>query len=321
MNKVSFIDTLAKAITSPSVALHDFLLELNLQNKIVHAFFEGKTDESFYGSFIRNVKDTKYDIKTYVCGNNDGVYYQFDKLSNRNMGNNILVYFTDKDIEDIIPFPRKADSHIYVTDYYSIENYIVNSEILEQVLAEIFKLRSGNKASKLILDKLTACINNFNSLMLTVMAWVLYHKRNIENKNVTINLGCILMKKIYKINDDLDFELIIEDDDDIIRQLDIHTKCNTDFVLWHKYKECLIKELMTHPPKHYVRGHNEMEFFIYFINMVKNALSKAQMKALKMSVDLTESNSIDLLGPRVQIPKSLENFLYKNLKPQMSLSI
>jgi Protein of unknown function (DUF4435) len=320
MNKKTFLDTLADAITSPTVALHEFLLELKIQNKIIHAFLEGKTDESFYGSFIRRIKDDDYELKTYTCGNKDGVYYQFDQLCNRKTGNNIVLYFVDKDIEDIIPYPRNKDPKIFVTDCYSVENYIVNNEILEQVWGEIFRQRSGNEASKLILAKFTSCSNEFHRLMLTIMAWVLYHRRDIEQKNNKINLDCIQLKKIYKVNEDLEFELLIKDDG-IVRLLDEQTKCNTNYALWHKHIDALIGELEGYPALHYVRGHNEMEFFVYFINMVKNALNKAVGKAQKIHVELTDANAIDVLGPRVQIPNNLEEFLYKNIRPQLALGI
>lgn len=321
MSNASFLDALAQAITSPSVALHEFLLELKIQNKIVHAFFEGKTDESFYGTFIRKVKDEDYKLKTYICGNKDSVYYQFEQLSSRSMGTNILVFFVDKDIDDIIPFHRTTDLKIYVTDFYSVENYIVNCEMLEQVFAEIFKQRSGNNASKLVQEKFIKCTDMFNKFMLTVMSWVLYHRRDIENNKTKINLDCVKLKNIYKINDDLEFELTVDGEDDIISVLDSQTKSSTNIKLWNTHKDSLKNEIGAYQPKHYIRGHNEMEFFIYFIQKLKNALNVAQKKPIKLSTEITESNSIDVLGPRTPIPKSLGDFLHSNIKPQLSLGI
>jgi hypothetical protein len=309
----TFLDQLTSALNSPAVILHNFLLELKVRNKIVHAFFEGKTDESFYGTFIRGMIDEDYKLKTYICGNKDGVHYQFNRLRNTELGNNISVYFTDKDIEDIIPFPRDVHSKIYVTDFYSVENYIVSDVMLEQVWAEIFRQTSGNNASKLIKAKFATCLNDFHEFMLLIMAWILYHRRNIEKlTKISLNLDCIKLKDAYIINDELDF-IFTMNEDDIINLISLQTGCATSLKSFNKNKKTLIAELRKHPMKNIVRGHFEMEFFIYFIGRAKNALNKALGKALKVHLELTDANSIDVLGPRVQIPNSLNVFLHKNL--------
>jgi len=43
-----------------------------------------------------------------------------------------------------------------------------------------------------------------------------------------------------------------------------------------------VAELKKHPRKNVVRGHCEMEFFIFFIGRAKSVLNKALGKALKV---------------------------------------
>lgn len=317
MANQSFLDTLAAAISSPSVTLHSFLLEFKKQSKIIHAFFEGKTDESFYGTFIRNVMKDGYILKTYVCGNKDGVYYYYSHINGKDLGENIALYFVDKDIEDIIPFHREVTEKIYVTDYYSVENYIVSSVILEQIWGEIFRQGSGSVASKLVLTRFEICLREFYNFMLTVMAWVLYHRRNIESKeNVKLNLDCVKLKAVYRIDEELDFH-ILGTPDNVVEVLSSQTGCMTDMAVWNNNCKKLIEELRMFPPKHIVRGHFEMEFFVYFIHSTKSALAKAMNKALKVHIELTDANSIDVLGPRTQIPVSLDQYLLKHVRPQL----
>ena len=63
----SFIDTLKASVKEEVVLKHDFLLFYNPEDRIVHAFFEGKTDESFYGSFLRSEIPSGWLLKTYIC--------------------------------------------------------------------------------------------------------------------------------------------------------------------------------------------------------------------------------------------------------------
>jgi len=41
---------LNKELANDNIEHHLFLIEYNPKRKVVHCFFEGKTDESFYGS-------------------------------------------------------------------------------------------------------------------------------------------------------------------------------------------------------------------------------------------------------------------------------
>ncbi|QWV98651.1 DUF4435 domain-containing protein [Geomonas nitrogeniifigens] len=321
MSEVPFLQTLALALQSQTVTLHKFLLNLRKDTKIVHSFFEGKTDESFYGSFLRNAKEAQYDLTTYICGNKKSVYYYFDSLKNKNIGSNILLFFVDKDLDDIVPTIWPSDFRVYTTDHYSVENYIVTELMFEQVWGEIFRQGSGTEASKVILSKFSKCLQDFHEFMLMVMAWILYHRRNVEQRtDLKMHLDQVDLLKLYKIDKELNFVLLCTDKD-IVEKLSLQTGCSTQITQWDKYKNSLISELKLHPLKNIVRGHFEMQFFIYFITEAKDALVKALGKPVKMHLTLTDANAIDVLGPRVQLPKSLEIFLSNNLTSQLQLGM
>jgi len=322
VSNASFLQLLTDASTVPVVALHNFLLNVKSNEKTIHSFFEGKTDESFYGTIIRRIKDENYKLKTYICGNKDSVYYQHEKLNSRKLKNQMLLFFVDKDIEDIIPYERPLSDNIYVTDYYSIENYIVNDQILEQVWAEIFKQTSGHELSSALCDKFNRALSDYHRFMIIVMSWILYHRRNLQNDHdATLNLDCVKLKRMYEINEHLEFKARLGHIDDVINMLDLQTKNKTYFFIWNGYKQILCKELVQYDRKCIVRGHFEMEFFVYFISSLRKVVEKTTAKQLKVSVEINDANAVDVLGPRVMLPPSLELFLQKWLQPQLVLDV
>lgn len=319
MNDQTFLEILADSLTAPTVSLHDFLLQVNPREKTIHSFFEGKTDESFYGTFIRRIKKTGCKLKTYICGNKDSVYFQFDKLAGRRLRNQQLLFFVDKDLEDIIPNERTCDDSIYTTDYYSIENYMVNKVMLEQIWAEIFRQSSGHEPYDLLCDKFSKALLDFHEFMVIVMSWILYHGRNHQyDRKGKLKLDCVKLKKIYKIDRELNFSLNVSVDE-IVKILDEQTKNKTYSFIWNGYKESLADELKQYDRKCFVRGHFELEFFVYFISSLRITVEASTGKPIKTPIDINDGNAVDILGPRVTLPPSLEAFLNMWLQPQLTL--
>lgn len=66
----------------------------------------------------------------------------------------------------------------------------------------------------------------------------------------------------------------------------------------------------------YIRGKFEMWFFVKFTEKLTRMLQRAiSDRGGKMGVktQITEGNAIEVLGPRLQIPLSLEKFLHQNM--------
>jgi hypothetical protein len=306
---VSFLDTLKKSLSDKIVITHYFLLEYNPAHNIVHAFFEGKTDESFYGTFIRKIKPSEWKLRSYVCGNKDSVYYHHEKLSSRQRLNQPLLFFVDKDIEDIIPYQRLIDDTIFVTSYYSVENYVVTSEMLEQVWSEIFRQSSGTKESEKLVETFVVAHDLAQNRLKDMMSWVLAHRRQGSRPN----LDCIVTNELFDIDENLRLTFKQDTSDELIQLLDYRTKVVTSQEIKNRIPHCKA-ELGTHQPKEFIRGHNEMDFFIQFIKKLKYVVAKESGNKIKANIEITKSNVLDLLGPRVPIPERLNEFLKKHLQ-------
>lgn len=311
---MGFIELLKQASQDERVNKHLFLISYDKNKDIIHAFFEGKTDESFYGTYIRNIKSTNTKLKTYICGNKSSVYHFHDELNHLNTVSQPLIFFVDKDLDDVIPIPNPTHTNLYVTEYYSIENYIVNEIAIEQIWAEIFRRTSGTK----LCDEVTSIFKKAHKvaqgILIDVMAWVLMHRR----KGSRPPLNNIKTKELFSLDEKLTLSPLFETEVDLYKRLDDFTKINTNVEHYDDIKLCKA-ELLNHPIKSVVRGHNEVDFFIQFIKTLKSSSEKLCGEKITSHVEITGCNIIDIIGPRTKIPAGLDVFLKENITTQKIL--
>ncbi|ROO09586.1 hypothetical protein BK673_11810 [Pseudomonas fluorescens] len=312
---MDFLATLKAAIQEPIVLKHNFLVCYDSQANNLHVFFEGKTDESFYGTYLRSVKPESHTLKSYICGNKDGVYYYHKQLSHLYKKEQPLLFFVDKDIEDIIPFYREAHDNIHVTEFYSVENYLVNCDSIEQIWAEIFRQCSGTPIANKISETFSQALDEFHKDFYKVMGWVLYHRRTGSRPN----LDCILTKRLFSIGEDLKYKSTYSERPELYMHLDDRTGVSTPVDKFSEVEE-LESLLKSYEPKCVVRGHNEMDFFLEFFKVLKASVANASDKAIQPALDLTGSNVIDIMGPRTPPSNSLVKFLSSHIDRQLDLS-
>src|SRR5438093_13753779 len=124
------VEDLRNERENPRAAFHLFLLNDSKSPKGVHVFVEGHDDISFYINFIHNsVVDPNDVYPPYMCGDKEGVYKAYSLIMNSNPLGTTL-FFVEKDSSDILNEEWTQAPNIYVTDFYSIESYLVSSNML-----------------------------------------------------------------------------------------------------------------------------------------------------------------------------------------------
>lgn len=76
--------------------------------------------------------------------------------------------------------------------------------------------------------------------------------------------------------------------------------------------ELVKDELCAIPPKQYVRGKFELWFFIQFINELIRMLRNIPL-SVKYKPQIGLDTALSILGPRLSMPPSLEDFLQRNM--------
>lgn len=306
---MNLLEYLNEELANNNIDHHLFLISYNPQNKVIHCFFEGKTDESFYGTTIRNFLPSEYKLKTYICGKKDNVLFHYRELGYKTSNKQPLLFFIDKDIDDIIPIDVDKSESIYETDYYSIENYIVTNSSLLQLWAEVFRQSSGTAVADKLNDLFSEAYNEYNKIALQFMAWTLYHRRKGGGR---LNLDCIKTSDLFTIDENLkltpSFELA-----DLYQYLHLKTKVNTQADELESIQECL-NELSAFEIKKISRGHNEMDFFIEFCKALRKTSANVETVKITTQLDINCANAIDIMGPRIKPHQSLLSFLTKHFE-------
>ncbi len=145
-----FLDDLKASGHAPIATQQRFRLEYKAESADVYAFFESTDDATFYRNQIARHMRPEGRLRIYFCGSKSSVWhlYQFaeqgDKLAN-------TVFFVDKDLDDFIGQSLPIRSRVFVTNYYSIENYLCTEEAVAAVLEEIIFLpNEGNSYEKIL---------------------------------------------------------------------------------------------------------------------------------------------------------------------------
>lgn len=95
-------------------------------------FCEGNDDEKYYSSAIeKNSQYGRDNIKSYSCGGKDEVI-KLEKqiVSIEAYSNEKVLFFVDRDFDD----NTNISTNIYVTNYYSIENYYASTNTFKEIL-------------------------------------------------------------------------------------------------------------------------------------------------------------------------------------------
>ena len=188
---MSLIDDLRQSRSSRVSVLHEFWTQYDPGQKRVHVFFEGHDDLAFYRPFIEQQMAVGGRLVPYRCGGKRGVYEAFDGITQRNPAIRGVLFFVDKDVDDILGKPWPTDPRIFVTDVYSIENYLVSRDSFIRFCQEAVRLGDvGFQLHSPLLDRFDEQLSRFQRLIIPLMAWVVTMRREGQRPILTnINLG------------------------------------------------------------------------------------------------------------------------------------
>ncbi|MBU3020167.1 DUF4435 domain-containing protein [Paraglaciecola agarilytica] len=298
---MSLVDELRSLKRGESITYLNFLHSLKKDNPAVHIFYEGKTDNGFYGSLIRRELNEQATIKTYVCGNKSEVFKTREKLTCREYDKDSLLFMVDKDIDDLIPKYIEDHHDVHTTSCYSVENYLVTPDIFEQACSEFFKLDVGNAQLLHIKEKFIIAHEGFCNSIKPVMAWALSCRR----LKLRPSLNEIKMGDIVQIDENLELHENFNKNN-LLNYL--HYKCNLEATVFKNYIGEIEQELSLLSFEKYLRGKYHLWFLIEFFDKSKKALEIANGSKIKLHFNLNVATALDVLGPRIRTPDSISDF-------------
>ncbi|MEP2668642.1 MAG: DUF4435 domain-containing protein [Cyclobacteriaceae bacterium] len=301
------LEYLRKAAKSETSVYTTFLQQYSKNDKSLHLFHEGKDDPSFYGNFIENKLKKNRKVYYYQAKNKSSVYHYYSKVNWSSYSRKRIIFCVDKDFSDILKIAFPIDTNIFVTEYYSIENYLVNKNIFSRSLRELIGLENDKKNS--FLSKgFKIGLKSFYEASLFLSAYILYHRK----LNTPLNLQSIVFGDVFEMDDNF----LVKRKKNILKALDGKTGVNTTFN-YSDIKDVVIELSKINNPKRYTRGKYELMYLVNCINTSPKILNDQRVKGekkYKCCVSLSHTNGVQILAPRLKEPKDLNLFLSKNLK-------
>lgn len=304
---MSFLENLKNAAKSPLSVYIRFLQQYKKGDKSLHLFYEGNDDPSFYTNFIVNLLGNEYRLYFYNCKNKDGVYSNYSKIDWRTYRKSRALFFVDKDHSDILGIKYIEGINIFVTKYYSVENYLVNEVVFQRILRELASI-----GDETIINELTKVFivqhKRYSDLMLLITSWIIYHRQ----LNSNLNLNNINLNHLFFFNDNLEVQRVTKPlSRKILTYLDEKTKVSTSANSW-KVILCIYRALIKiREHKVHLRGKFEVWFLIAFVDALIDQMNQGKNKGekkVKMKVPLSINNSVALLATRIQIPEDMDKF-------------
>ncbi len=304
---MSFLDTLRSARDSSGSVLHEFLAQHNPAREQLHLFFEGHEDCIFFRHFVERRLSSKVRVCTYRCDGKGKVFEVFAKVVERHPGIRSALFFVDKDIDDIIGVGWPTDPRIFVTDVYSVENYLSDRNVLQRFYRNAVKLTGVNFVEDPIFQHYEAELQRFRRALLPVMAWAVVHRQ----ANVRPNLNNIHLAAMCEVDENCSIRTKRG-------QRIPHLNKVTGVSARSRFRQVVpvTRALRRIAPERIIRGKFEVWFVVEFWKHLTAQLEKAAGEAKGKVVIrpvLERSNLVAVLTPYADVPPSLERFLNAHL--------
>lgn len=153
------LDDMIKAMDKDVVAYMQFVQVYKKSNCKNFCFVEGKDDKAYYVVRLRELFNDEAPIM-YSCGGKKGVIItkkliENDKIKEEN--GNLIFYFVDKDY-DLDDVPKD----ILKTEFYSIENYYMNFNMIKIVLSYYLEFDEESENYNLALSLYDRCYKRYS---------------------------------------------------------------------------------------------------------------------------------------------------------------
>lgn len=307
---MDFLDYLRAAITSPVGAFHEFKLNYKPNVIEVHAFFESDEDVIFYCGFIRQIATSSF--HAYKCGSKSQVYDVYQLIRNHYPPIDYLLFFVDKDLSDILEETYPQDKSIYVSGYYSIENYLVDSVVIKDFWARHFLFNNVSHDFDIIGSRFDQTLYKFHASLTIITAWYI----GMKLMGYAPNFKNIRLNELFSV--DQTFQVLRKiNSEKLLNYLDRACGVKTPIKSW-KIIRRMYKQLRHHQPKTYIKGKFEIWFFVEFTNKLKTFLAGEVQKqggSVRETNNLSTKNAVSLLRPSLYTaPNELQTFL-NNIPP------
>lgn len=270
---MSLLDILDEKILTPAAAYIKILSQYKTSDDTIFCLVEGVEDISFYRPFLEIYKE-EINFKYIICNGKQNVIDNYRDIDWTFYDKKRILFFIDKDFDDYIGEEIINDNNVFTTDFYSIENYLVDAKILEKFIIDNCLITDENIINLAIENFKNQHIIYVKQLKM-ISAWMMYCRKN----SFKVSFNEIKMSDLFKIDADGKLKKkILVNYASKFKYLCDKTKTNHfDIEEIRKYYN-LIDE--ANNAKTFIRGKYELYFmFIYLRYITENVVSEISKKA------------------------------------------
>jgi len=306
---MSYIDRLRTARASKTSVLHKFLTNYDPNSDRVYAFVEGEPDKAFYRShLIRYLPESTANVFLYNCEGKSKVYQAYRDITDRYPNCERVLFFVDKDVDDIIGVTWPGDPRIFTTEWYSIENYVVNRDNLLRYMQDFIKIKRVDLDVNPVVTEFDEQLERFYKLILPIMAWIVVMRRRGQSPN----LADVKLSELFTIEDGtIHRKANRKAIEYLSRVTQVSAKCD-----WRLLRHTS-HELKRLTPKRYVRGKFDFWFFCSFLTCSCTGVKQIVEEgggSFTNSAQTSGTGLLHLLAANTPTPKPLDFFISHHLR-------
>lgn len=229
---MSLLQELEESLKSDAPCFMEFLYRYDPKKKQVFVFYEGDEDSAFYQQFIRAAIEEKCQLEEIVAGCKNNVIKLQRSFDWKQYNKHQIIFIVDRDLSHWLGDPEEFDDNVFVTDEYSVENYLVNASSFEDLLVKCLGFARAKKPEIIAMNaEFKKLDKEFQNIMMPVMASAVIAKQKdretdidkykpisamvISFSNDCIQLTLPNMTRMYEV-----WNLSGKDDESIEKQMD-----------------------------------------------------------------------------------------------------
>lgn len=270
----TLVENMLGAIQNDTAAYNKFILEYNKCKNTSFYFIEGD-DFCYYNSRIRKYSSNDC-FKNYPCGGKSKVISVRNMISNSKIkleNNNKVMFFVDRDYNfEFVP------EGIYITDWYSIENFYLTKELIKKVLENFFRLNEYDNNYEKALEYFEELYKEYSRIArkLNVFYYTVRECEKIQNTPKT-KFATVPFYKFIEKNKLKGFKMVEYSYDELSKMYEISCKLS---------KELLVKNehIFSENDHSNYRGKSELEFLKNFLDLIRRAMNSGSYGFEKIKV-------------------------------------
>jgi hypothetical protein len=303
----SMLEIHSQALQSVDDAYHTFLLIYQQEEQCVYGFVEGKDDPCFYHSLIQQELPEKWSVKLIPSGSRDKVIRAHQSFNWNNYSRTRICFFVDRDMHDFLCKPMVAESNVYVTDGYSIENFILEWRVLNSFLYSVYEINLLHPDDESKIKQIVQVNEEiFFEAMLPLMGQIMLWRQSGAKANLNnLKLDAFFSFKegTFQVREDL---ILLKESSD-----QIGCECSDADDI-----SAAVEKIRLHArSRMMIRGKYVLWFFVKQCEAIWESIPKLSPnfpKKPNKRLEFGLKNAMVHLGPYAYAPNTLKEFIKQN---------